>query len=109
MQEACLKMAKRLIEMPSEKWDSNKRTPYKDNLDHTKKRKQQFQKYIEGKTNLYNPDITEKTNQKTQLEYSQNKNKRRNCKTEASAQRTQWKWKKLGNLYRRLLQGRQHK
>ena len=108
-QEACLKMAKRLIEMPSEKWDSNKRTPYKDNLDHTEKRKQQFQKYIEGKTNLYNPDITEKTNQKTQLEYSQNKNKRRNCKTEASAQRTQWKWKKLGNLYRRLLQGRQHK
>ena len=59
-QEGCLKMAKRLIEMPSEKWDPNKRTPYKDNLDHTEKRKQQFQKYIEGKTNLYNPDITEK-------------------------------------------------
>ena len=36
------------------------RTPYKDNLDHTEKRKQQFQKYIEGKTSLYNPDITEK-------------------------------------------------
>ena len=53
-------MAKRLIEMPSEKWDPNKRIPYKDNLDHTEKRKQQFQKYIEGKTNLYNPDITEK-------------------------------------------------
>ena len=59
-QEACLKMAKRVIEMPSEKWDPNKGTPYKDNLDHMEKRKKQFQKYIEEKKNLYNPDITEK-------------------------------------------------
>ena len=53
-------MAKRLIEMPSEKWDPNKRTPYKDNLNYMEKRKKQFQKYIEEKTNLYNLDITEK-------------------------------------------------
>ena len=37
-QEACFKMAKRLIEMPSKKWDPNKRTPYKDNLDHMEKK-----------------------------------------------------------------------
>ena len=38
-QEACLKLAKRLLEMPSEKWDPNKSTPYKDNLDHMEKEK----------------------------------------------------------------------
>ena len=59
-QEACLKIAKKTNKNALRKWDPNKRTPYKDNLDHMEKRKKQFQRYTKEKANLYNPDITEK-------------------------------------------------
>lgn len=53
--------------MPSEKWDPNKNTPYKDNLNHTERRKKNFSLYIEDKENLYNPDVTEKEQPETAI------------------------------------------
>ena len=55
----CLKMAEKLLETLGDKWNPVKCTPYKDNLDHTPKRKEANERIGNGPT-LYNPDVTEK-------------------------------------------------
>ena len=55
----CLKMAKKLLRTLGERWNPVKCTPYKDNLDHTPRRKEANIKAGDG-PNLYNPDVTEK-------------------------------------------------
>src|SRR5882724_1816806 len=55
----CLKMAEKLLETLGDKWNPFKCTPYKDNLDHTPKRKE-ANKRIGSAPTLYNPDVTEK-------------------------------------------------
>jgi ribonuclease HI len=55
-------MAKILVEDLPEKWNPRKNTPYKDNLDHTKNRKEKYNRTIKRDKNIYNPDITEKQN-----------------------------------------------
>src|SRR5882724_6870327 len=55
----CLKMGEKLLETLGDKWNPVKCTPYKDNLDHTPKRKEANESIRSGPT-LYNPDVTEK-------------------------------------------------
>jgi len=54
----CLKMAEKLLKTLGDKWNPIKCTHYKDNLDHTPRRKEANKKIGDGPT-LYNPDITE--------------------------------------------------
>ena len=58
--KACIKMAKGIVEDLPEKWNPNVNTPYRDGLDHTVKRVKEHKEFMEGKANMYNPDITEK-------------------------------------------------
>ena len=52
-------MAEKLLKTLGDKWNPIKCTPYKNNLDHTPRRKEANEKIGDGPT-LYNPDITEK-------------------------------------------------
>jgi len=52
-------MAEKLLRTLGERWNPVKCTPYKDNLDHTPRRKEANIKAGDG-PNLYNPDVTEK-------------------------------------------------
>jgi len=58
--KACIKMAKGIIEDLPKKWNPEAETPYKDGLDHMIKRKEEHKEFLEGKENVYNPDITER-------------------------------------------------
>src|SRR5882724_5891605 len=55
----CLKMAEKLLKTLGDRWNPIKCTHYKDNLDHTPRRKEANNKIGNGPT-LYNPDVTEK-------------------------------------------------
>jgi len=55
----CLKMAEKLLKTLGDRWNPIKCTHYKDNLDHTPRRKEANNKIGNGPT-LYNPDVMEK-------------------------------------------------
>ena len=43
--KACVKMARKLLQDYPEKWNPLKNTPYKDNLDHTPRRKEKYKNF----------------------------------------------------------------
>ena len=53
-------MARGIVEDLPEKWNPGISTQYRDGLDHTVKRVKEHKEFMEGKENIYNPDITEK-------------------------------------------------